>query len=130
MKCSKVILIDDDNITNFLNSEILSFFDTSLTIVPFSDPEKAIGYLLSDHIDNADDKTLILLDINMPLISGWDLIQKIENTKPEVFSHVHIHLLTSSIDENDKKRAEENPHIISILHKPLDEELLQVIFNS
>lgn len=130
MKFLKVILIDDDSVTNFLNTEILSFFDSNIFIESFSDPEKAITHLVSHQNNDATKKILILLDINMPLISGWDVVQAIEKEKSELFSYIQIHLLTSSIDENDKKRAEENPYIHSILHKPLDEEMLQVIFNS
>ena len=130
MLFSKIILIDDDAVTNFLNKEILSFFDAGLSIESFSDPEKSIHYLLSYPVNDVDNKILVLLDINMPLISGWDLLNRLEKEKPELFTHLQIHLLTSSIDENDKKRAEEHPRITSILHKPLDEEMLQLIFNS
>ncbi len=129
MKFSQVILIDDDSITNFLNTEIISFFNATLSVVSFSEPEKSIAHILYHQDYHPEQKVLVLLDINMPLISGWDVVQAIEKEKPELFSYLQIHLLTSSIDENDKKRAKENPNISSILHKPLEEEMLQVIFN-
>ena len=129
MKFLKVILIDDDAVTNFFNSEILSFFNSTLLIESFSDPEKAITHLVSYQNNDATKKILIFLDINMPLISGWDLLHTLEKEKSELFAYLQIHLLTSSIDENDKKRAAENPRISSILHKPLDEDILQQIFN-
>ena len=128
MKFTKVILIDDDTVTNFLNTEILSMYDPALTIQSFSDPGKAIDYLLAQQEHISKEPVLLFLDINMPLISGWELLEQLKLTKPDLLSGIQTYLLTSSIDENDQQRAKENIHITAILHKPLHEEMLDKIF--
>jgi len=69
-----------------------------------------------------------LCDINMPGMQGFDLIKALcENYKdePEVLSKVTIYLLTSSISAADKQMANNDPHIIGFISKPLSPDKLK-----
>ncbi len=67
------ILIDDDPITLFLAKHIFLNEDYSDNVIEFNDPERALDFL-RHQISDGQVPQVIILDLNMPKISGWDLL--------------------------------------------------------
>lgn len=116
---NNLMLVDDDKTSNFLNKKILSKFFTDTHIYDFLVAEEAIFFL-----ENSNTKIdLILLDINMPDINGWELIDILkENSKIDIPS---IIMLSSSVDEQDMQKSKSYNEVKGFITKPLKLENLE-----
>ena len=124
-KYQKIILIDDDNIQNLLCRLSIKAVDPTLEVVEFTEPEVSLDYT-REHLE---DKTLVLLDINMPYMTGWDWLDQFDHIGPQPKDRIDIYILSSSIDPRDKEKARENHYVKEYLVKPLSKETIQKILN-
>lgn len=115
----KILIIDDDPIFLFLQKKILELNNFSKDISAFDSGQKGLDYLETKKHDNIS--FLVFLDINMPEINGW---QFIELTKKIGIKNLHVVIVTSSIDEVDKKTAFSFSETIDYFEKPIKSELL------
>ena len=81
----------------------------------FSNGNAALEYLETEFKDNQ--QYLILLDINMPVMNGWEFLDALQSMP--FANNVFIIMVTSSVDTGDKTKAKKYPQIISFLEKPL-----------
>jgi CheY-like chemotaxis protein len=70
---------------------------------------------------------VILLDLNMPLMSGWDVLDALKPLEPRLLGRCAIYVLTSSLAPTDRTRAREYPLVAELLHKPLSQAQIQAI---
>lgn len=110
----KVLIIDDDEIVLLVESKILQRCGISDSPLSFRNGKAAIDYLQFD--DNADNY-IILLDINMPGMNGWEFLEKLKvlNLSKRFF----VIMVTSSIDRYDKEVAVKYQDVISFIEKPI-----------
>jgi CheY-like chemotaxis protein len=117
-----IILVDDDPINNLINKRLITKLDISDKVEEYLDAEKAI-----ERIKNLKfkDKVLILLDINMPVMNGWDFL----NSYTEKFSNRKdkIVMLSSSIEAQDRQKAFSFDVVDGFLEKPLTPEKMKSI---
>lgn len=124
MNTARFIIVDDDVCNNMLCKYMLEQAFRS-EIVDFTNPEEAILYISSTYhqdIENAD--TILLLDINMPEMTGWQFLQWFDTMTPQVKSLIRIFMVSSSVDPRDQERAAANPLVKDILTKPLEAETI------
>ncbi|MEX2593229.1 MAG: response regulator [Anditalea sp.] len=115
-----IVLIDDDPINNLINKRLISKLDLSPNIIEFLEAEKALNYLCSS---DERKQTLIFLDINMPVMNGWDFLghyAKIENKRKDL-----IIMLSSSINYQDRQKSLEYDYVKGFIEKPLTPEKLE-----
>ncbi len=110
-----VLLIDDDEPTNFLNQMILKKADCAEEILVFQSAVKALDFLTAT--DHRPD--LIFLDINMPAIDGWDFLEAYEQLPAEKRAGAIIIMLTTSFNPDDRLRAEKIASVAGFRHKTL-----------
>jgi len=125
-----IILVDDDEISNFLNNEIISMKRPDIPVECFDNPVDALEYFMNEFPNLAKKKNILFLDINMPVFDGWQFLEKINDEKPNIFNDLSVYVLSSSLDQKDVNKAAENPHIVKFLSKPLNEKVLESILNS
>ncbi|GGZ41990.1 response regulator [Echinicola pacifica] len=118
-----VLLIDDDEINNYVNSSILHKEFPHLEIKQFTSAEEALAHILS----NADIPYYIFLDINMPLMNGWEFLDELD--KLDIILNLTIFMLTSSIDQADRDRVKTYSRVNQFLVKPLQRTFVQSLFN-
>ncbi|RYD79076.1 MAG: response regulator [Sphingobacteriales bacterium] len=126
MKLNCILLVDDDEITNFLNKRILRNVDAATHIVAVESGEEALDYLRRTGIyknSNVPKPDLILLDINMPGISGFEFMEEYKTLCSKKKCDMVVIMLTKSIFAHDEIRASAIDEIQSIKYKPLTEEL-------
>lgn len=87
-------------------------------IKTFTIPEQALGFLV-DTYKNMLRPTILFLDINMPSMTGWEFMEKFENLSDTIKQQIAIYILSSSVDERDKYKADNNRYIQGFLSKPL-----------
>ncbi|MGY6522668.1 MAG: response regulator [Mongoliitalea sp.] len=121
-KYSTIILVDDDPINNLINKRLISKTKVSERVEEFLEAEKALEKLKSLA---EDENALILLDINMPVMNGWDFL----NFYVENFQHRpdKIVMLSSSIDFQDRVKANSYACVKGFIEKPLTPEKFQSI---
>jgi CheY-like chemotaxis protein len=117
-----IILVDDDPINNLINKRLITKLDISDKVEEYLDAEKAIERIRNLKIK---DKVLILLDINMPVMNGWDFL----NSYSEKFNNRNdkIVMLSSSIEAQDRQRAFSFDVVDGFLEKPLTPEKMKSI---
>jgi CheY-like chemotaxis protein len=114
MSIQRVLLIDDDPIQNMINSKLMMRSGFCSEVAISTNGKEALDKLNEDK-DGLPD--IIFLDINMPIISGWDFLELIS---PESLGRLpRIFMLTSSISPDDIRRSESHPYVKSYLTKPL-----------
>lgn len=123
----QIILIDDDAVQNHVNKIVIRQYlrPYHANIISFTDPLRGLGYV--KEINTGDSgQALLLVDINMPVLSGWRLLQNLSQLDKAVLQHLTIYMLSSSIDPADKVRAAGNPLIKDCISKPLSEHLKEI----
>ncbi|MEP0712725.1 response regulator [Algoriphagus sp.] len=113
----KILLLDDDRIQKILVEKRLLKIDSGLEFVYFDTPTKALNFLKSETVD------LLLVDVNLPEMSGWDFVNEAEKVAP----NSQIILQTGSVERSQIQRANLDSRITNILEKPLGESDLLAI---
>lgn len=116
------IIVDDDSINNFITKRMIIKVIPNAEVISFTESEKGLDYVLAIFAKPNDGKVILLLDINMPVITGWQFIERLELEGTLVNEWLLLYILSSSIDAVDKERAKVNPHISDYIIKPLTAE--------
>ncbi len=124
---NKVLLIDDDDIVNSINSVIIKHAKFANHVESINNVPGAIE-LLNQAKSNSDTPDVIFLDLNMPDQDGWDFIEEYE--KLNMNGSTKVIMLSSSISAKDEERASSSKCITAFISKPLSPELLENIYES
>lgn len=116
---SKVCLIDDDDIYQFLIKKELKSTQIVNNTMVFSNGAKAMEYIVNakDEPDNLPD--VIFLDINMPIMNGWEFLDEFVKMRPRLSKEITILIITSSFDPTDMERAKTYSEISDYIVKPV-----------
>jgi CheY-like chemotaxis protein len=117
-----IVLIDDDPINNLINKRLIKKLTLSSNIKEFLEAEEALKYLQSLPPLK---QVLILVDINMPVMNGWDFLK--EYAHFECSRRDTIIMLSSSIDFQDRQKTKDFPYVDGFIEKPLTFEKLKNI---
>jgi CheY-like chemotaxis protein len=116
-KLSSVLLVDDDETTNFLNEHLLKSLGVTDQVLLAYNGQEALS-LLAQHCVSATTTcpALVLLDLNMPVMSGIDFLEAYQPLPPA--PAIQVVILTSSSHPRDLERLQGLPHL-AVLQKPL-----------
>lgn len=122
-----VMLIDDNDIDLKINGKIVVFTKLFDDIVVCRSGEEALNYLKQNLTSPELLPCFILLDIQMPEMSGFEFLDQYKKL-PSSFTEVCIiAMLSSTLDFSDIQRAEANPYVVKLLKKPLIPAVLQEV---
>lgn len=127
-KFKEVLLVDDDPVTNFINEKVLRKLHLTDEIRIATNGQEALGIIKGNCDEDLDCPELILLDINMPVMNGFEFLEQYRCLPVKNREKVHIIILSSSSNPTDLKMAALNN--IPILSKPLTGEVLGKILES
>lgn len=124
----RVILIDDNDIDLLLHERLISLQQLSRTVLSFSNANKALEFLSSNISLPHIPPTVILLDIQMPEMDGFEFLRSFDTYPEKIKSQCSIIMVSSSLDFGDISRTNANPLVVRLLKKPLQsKELKEVI---
>lgn len=115
-----ICVIDDDSIYQYTISKTIKAYDLAKEVMIFSDGEEALDFFIRniDHSENLPD--IILLDINMPIMDGFQFMEEYIKIKPRVGKKIVIYMVSSSVDSRDLERAKNISEISDYLIKPIE----------
>jgi CheY-like chemotaxis protein len=116
MMSLKVMIVDDDPIFVMLNKLRIKTSNLAENPTSFTNGKAAFDALINDKEE--EDSYLVFLDLNMPIMDGWDLLNAIQNSP--IAHKVYVVLVTSSIDVTEKQRAKNYPQVIGFYEKAID----------
>lgn len=123
----EILLIDDDPIINLINTRLIKQRFPNAVINTFANGLDGLNHMLAER----HKEYIIFLDINMPIMNGWEFLNALKETY--IPFNMELYILTSSIDQADKDHAKKydlvNRFISKPLHKDVLEEILQVSLN-
>ena len=124
---SQFILIDDDPMNNLICKLTIEMTFGQTDVKAFVNPENGLEYFQNEFATLTDTSALLLLDINMPSMSGWEFLEMFDNLSFEIKDRVRVCILSSSIDDRDKQRSYANKNVLDFLVKPLtDKDILRI----
>jgi CheY-like chemotaxis protein len=125
---TRVILVDDSEVTNYYNTDLIHSMGMSEEVVCFTSIAAAWEEIVRVGTDPSAGNTLVLLDIKMPGNGGFDLLWRLEEEEIELGPHVVICMLTSSNLKADQEEFAKFPGVCEFLVKPLDASQLTKAF--
>lgn len=125
IKSSRVFIIDDDPIHQRIAQIMISKHDLYDELVSYTEAEKALDFL-KINLDNHESlPDVILLDLNMPVVDGWDFLAAFESIRKDLKKDIRIFIVTSSVDEKDKLRSQAFSTVKGFISKPLSPEIIR-----
>ena len=119
-KMSKVLLVEDDTTTNFINKMVLKRVGIE-NVDEVLNGQDACDYLAKDCPD------FIFLDVSMPVMDGWVFLE--EKKAQGLCVDVKVAMLTSSVRSRDRERASNYPCVVGYLEKPLTPEKVEAVMD-
>lgn len=120
-----VMLIDDNDIDNFINERIIKGFLFAENVYIHSGSQSALEFLNNlQKLETPPDDLLpsiIFLDINMPVMDGFYFLDEFSKLSEVIKDSVKIVMLTTSTNMSDIERTKPYKEVIKFLHKPLTE---------
>ncbi|MFT3795683.1 response regulator [Flavobacterium sp.] len=126
-----ILCVDDDPITLMLCKMVISKSSFAQEVITAQNGEEAINYFDELKLNTLGSDIgrypqLILLDLNMPVMGGWEFLD--EFSKPEymtVFKNTKVIVLSSTIDPRDISKSKTYPMVIDFMSKPITKEMLE-----
>lgn len=128
----RFIVIDDDPLNNTICRLTIKKVLGEVEVLTFTDPSLGFEHIGSEYAaQNGNSVPAILfLDINMPVMNGWEFMERYEELDNAVKDKIKVYILSSSVDERDIEKANANQNIVNYLAKPITKETLAEITQS
>jgi len=126
----QILCIDDDPITLMLCKKVISKSSFSHEVITAQNGEEALHHfnILKYTNDKAKKRPeLIFLDLNMPIMGGWEFLDHFTSPDYQEFNTVPVIVLSSTIDPEDLAKAKKYPIIIDFLSKPITLAMLEYL---
>ena len=126
---NKILCIDDDQITLMLCKMVIAKASFSNEIATAKNGEDALNFfdILKTSDKNIIKPELIFLDLNMPIMNGWEFLEAFNTEKYAEFHNTKIIILSSTIDPGDLEKSKKYPLVIDFLPKPISKEMLEYL---
>jgi CheY-like chemotaxis protein len=123
----RVMVIDDTPQDRYIASFVIKKYNFGKEVVEFDMATKAIKFLEENQTQAEKLPQVILLDIRMPQMDGFEFLERMAQLPQSVKNSCCIIMVSSSLDPSDHERAENNPVVKKFLNKPLNRSNLEEI---
>ena len=120
------IVIDDSELDCFVIQKVIEHTDNSLSIKTYQDAQQALD-AIRNNSENAEQPAVILLDLQMPDMNGFEFVEEFEKFPPEIknnYSIIILSIISSERDHIDVRRKFTSDKVNSVIEKPLTTEKL------
>lgn len=112
-----LLVIDDDEINVFITSKIVKKTGYEVMMTSKSNGQEAVDYLTDLKRNDEPLPNLMLVDINMPVMGGWEFLKVFEEMGIERVMDTYV--LTSSVFHLDIEKAKQFKSVNGFISKPL-----------
>jgi CheY-like chemotaxis protein len=125
-----IAIVDDDTIFQFIAKRVLDSINSQNKTVIFSDGQDAIDFIHSNlnEMDKLPD--IIFLDINMPVMNGWQFLNQYVEIKSKIKKEIVIYIVSSSKNPDDFIQAQDIHEVTDYIVKPINREKYMSILSS
>ncbi|MEJ5996299.1 response regulator [Pedobacter sp. Du54] len=116
---NKVMIVDDNPIDQLITEYILKLNHEQGDIIVMKSANDALNYLALHANSPESLPSLIFLDLDMPVMNGFDFLQRFKEYADEVKERCRIVVVTASEAKADIERMRSDPHVIKLVAKPL-----------
>lgn len=121
---TKILCVDDDLITLMLCKKVISKVDSAIKIETAKNGKEAIDYIAS--LTKNEIPQYLFLDLNMPVMDGWEFLENYSNDFCEKFP-VKIIILSSTIDPKEIEKSKSFSNVVDFISKPLTTNIIEEI---
>lgn len=129
----QILCVDDDPITLMLCKKVIIKASFSNEIITSQNGEEALHYFNTLKYANTEQlkkhPQLIFLDLNMPVMGGWEFLDHFNSEAFSEFKNIKIIVLSSTIDPEDMAKSKTYPMVIDFLSKPITLTMLEYLKN-
>lgn len=125
-----VMMIDDNEMDLFVNKKFLRVSGISENTVSFQSAKDALEYINTNVNSPEKLPKLILLDVQMPEITGFGFLELFQGVPDSVKTNMKIVMLSSTVDPQDIEKARSFAVVVDILKKPLNPAALKALLKS
>lgn len=123
---NSILLVDDDRATNFIHKMVIEESGLFKECHVRENGEEALQFLMNSDADRGS-PDVIVLDINMPVMNGWEFIEALSELEEVQKPNVVVVMLTTSLNPDDRMKAERLAKVDRFYLKPLNQEMLEEI---
>lgn len=128
MAVNKIVaVVDDDPIFQVIAKKMMAICAPDFQVIAFDGAKAMLDFLKSNETQVNKIPSVMLLDINMPLMDGWMFLEEYQRINESVKNSIKIYLASSSIDLKDINRARQERYVVDYIIKPLTEEVARKI---
>lgn len=125
LKIRQIYIIDDDDIFVFVLKKLLQKTKRFEQVTDIRNGHEAIDLLIDQYENDRNLPEMIFLDLNMPILDGWQFLDEVE--KLPFKDQLKIHIISSSIDPREIEKSKEYATVKSFVSKPVTMEWLNKI---
>jgi CheY-like chemotaxis protein len=126
----RVLLVDDDRVYRFAAVKTIASTELASEIIECNDGQEALNFI-KQHIAHPHIlPDIMFLDINMPVMNGWDFLKAFTFLIPEISKTIPIYIVTSSIDKSDIEHSKEFNAVTDYVVKPVFKETFSRILRA
>lgn len=126
-KLNSILLIDDDQDCNFFHQRLINKMEYAEKVYIVSNGKEAIDFLKSEINGEHPHPDIIFLDINMPIMNGWEFIEEYQKLSESQKAKVMLIMLTTSLNIDDVEKAKKYKDIKGYKNKYLDIDTMNEI---
>jgi CheY-like chemotaxis protein len=123
-------LIDDDEIYLFSVKKVIEVNKLSERVLEFRNGQEAIDFFVQSSGNNQELPDVIFLDINMPVMNGWEFIEEFKKIRPQLSKDIMLYVVSSSVDKSDVDKARSFSTVNDYLIKPITATQLKNIYSA
>jgi CheY-like chemotaxis protein len=125
-----ILIIDDDEINNFIAAKLIDKLPPKAKVSTCINGQEGINFVKNKLNNQEEFPDIIFLDINMPLMNGWEFLEEYELFKNQIKKKVTINMLSSSVYNDDIIKAKTFTTVNKFISKPLTVDKIRDLYES